>query len=121
GPGDALTRDTARRLGELSGVEDSAPAGANRLGVYQIIMVRTKSEADHLLERIKKGGNFEELALAHSVDPTAPERGYFKAQIGDLREELRSQLERLDAGQVSTVFELNNQWAIVKKIKSPPP
>ena len=121
GPGDALTRETARRLGELSAkTEDSAPAGADRLGVYQIIMVRTKSEADHLLERIKKGENFDELALAHSLDPTAPERGYFKAKTGDLREELRSRLERLDEGEVSEVFDLNNNWAIVKKIKNSP-
>jgi len=117
-----LTTETIKRFGALGGKgtgQDSGLAAADPLGVFQIILVRSRAEADKLLNRIQNGEKFDDLALAYSIDPTAPNGGYFKSKISDLREELRSRLEQLREGQVSMVFEFKNQWAIVKRIQDP--
>jgi tetratricopeptide (TPR) repeat protein len=113
GAGDPRTHRVARRLEEIG------PDGAARSGLFQIILARTLVEAEALLDRISKGETFDEVARAHSIDPSAPERGYFRAKLPDLREELRRQLEKLAQGQVSGVFECNGAWAIVRKVQEP--
>src|SRR5204863_7404851 len=113
GVGDPLTHRAARRLEEIG------PDGAARSGLFQIILARTLAEAEALLARINQGESFDEVARAHPIDPSAPERGYFRANLPDLRAELRRQLEKLAQGQVSGTFEMNGAWAIVRKVQEP--
>jgi parvulin-like peptidyl-prolyl isomerase len=61
------------------------------------------------------------LAKRHSTDPNGPAGGYFRATAEELREELRSQLGPLRAGEMSAVFPLAGKWAIIKKISEPTP
>jgi hypothetical protein len=88
---------------------------------YQILVVRDRKEAEALRQRIGQGETFAELATRHSIDPNAPSGGYFRAQGSELRKELRAELDRLGVGQVSPVFSLSGNWAIVKKISEPAP
>ncbi len=107
GPQDPLSIETREQLNELNGAE--------KRGEYGILLVRKKEEAEELRRRIQQGENFAELATRHSIDPNAPNGGYFQARPSELREELRVQLERLEKGQVSEPFPLGGNWAVVKK------
>jgi len=108
GAQDPLTIETREQLSELSG-------SVEKRGEYGILLVRSKEEAEELRRRIQQGENFAELATRHSIDPNAPNGGYFQARPSELREELRVQLERLEKGQVSEPFPLGGNWAVVKK------
>jgi tetratricopeptide (TPR) repeat protein len=104
GAQDPLAIETREQLKELTDAVE-------KLGEYQILVVRTKEEAEELRRKVEAGGNLAELAARHSIDPHAPE----------LRDELRIQLDRIGAGQVSPIFPLAGNWAIVKKISAPAP
>ena len=114
GAQDPLAIEIRERLSKLSGASE-------KLREYQILMVRTKKEVEELQIRIEAGENFGELATRHSIDPNASNGGIFQATGSELREELRIELDRLKTGQVSSVFPLAGNWAIVKKISEPAP
>ena len=104
GPQDPLAIETRERLNELT-------LAIQTLGEYQILVVRTKEEAEELRKKVEAGGNFAELAARHSIDPHASQ----------LRDELRMELDRIAVGQLSAVFPLAGNWAVVKKISAPTP
>jgi tetratricopeptide (TPR) repeat protein len=104
GPQDPLAIETRERLNELT-------LTIQTLGEYQILVVRTKEEAEELRRKVEAGGNLGELAARHSIDPHASQ----------LRDELRRELDRIAVGQLSAVFPLAGNWAIVKKISAPTP
>lgn len=104
GPQDPLAIETRERLNELT-------LTIQTLGEYQILVVRTKEEAEELRRKVEAGGNLAELAARHSIDPHASQ----------LRDELRRELDRIAVGQLSAVFPLAGNWAIVKKISAPTP
>ena len=109
GAQDPLALEARARLAELGG-----PAEAT--GHYQILVVRTREEAEDLRRKIAAGQEFATLASIHSIDPNASTGGFFRARPPDLRPELRATLDPLPAGQVSAVFKLAANWAVVKKI-----
>jgi tetratricopeptide (TPR) repeat protein len=104
GPQDPLAIETRERLNQLT-------LTIQTLGEYQILVVRTKEEAEELRRKVEAGGNLGELAARHSIDPHASQ----------LRDELRRELDRIAVGQLSAVFPLAGNWAIVKKISAPTP
>jgi tetratricopeptide (TPR) repeat protein len=104
GARDPLTIESRARIGDSS-------------GGYQILVVRTKQEADDLRVRIAKGEDFATLAMRHSIDPNASAGGVFRARPAELRQELRARLDPLLPGQSSAVFQLGVNWAIVRRIK----
>ena len=114
GAQDPLAIETREQLSELTGAGES-------LGEFQILVARIKNEAEELRRRIEGGENFAELAARHSIDPHASSGGHFRARASELRRELRVELDRLGVGQMSAVFPLDGNWAIVKKILAPTP
>ncbi len=112
GAQDPLAVETREQLRGLTGSDATLDA---TLGEYQILLVRTKEEAEALRNRIGAGEDFAALAVRHSIDPNASNGGYFRTRISELRKELRVELDRLGVGQVSAVFPLAGNWAIVKK------
>jgi tetratricopeptide (TPR) repeat protein len=102
GEKDPLAIEIRARLGEAA-------------SEYQILLVRTKEEADDLWKKIHAGEDFAKLAARHSLDPSAAGGGYLSARPSDLRAELRARLDALKPGEVSVVFPLDRHWAIVKR------
>jgi parvulin-like peptidyl-prolyl isomerase len=102
----------------VSGGSSRVLADSGR-GEYQIVVVKTQAEAEELHRKITVGESFEDLARAHSVDPSAALGGFLHANPSELNEELRAQLARLPSGGLSPVFGLRRQWAIVRKIRDP--
>ena len=102
GDQDPLTMETRARLAEST-------------GQYQILLVQTRQEAEELRKRIQAGEEFAKLAARHSIDPSAAGGGFLNARPSDLRAELRSRLEGLKPGEVSPVFPLDRNWALVKR------
>jgi tetratricopeptide (TPR) repeat protein len=102
GEKDPLAVDIRKRLGEAA-------------GEYQILLVRTKAEADELRRKLDAGEKFAELAAHHSIDPSAADGGFLRARPADLRTELRARLEALKPGETSAVFPLDRNWAIVRR------
>lgn len=114
GAQDPLAVETREQLRRLSG-------GDATLGEYQILLARTKEEAEALRNRIGAGEDFAALATRHSIDPNASNGGYFRVRSSELRKELRAEVDRLGVGQVSAAFPLAGNWAIIKKISEPAP
>ena len=100
---------------QLAGFPGAAPS----LGEYQILVVRTRKEAEDLRRKLEEGEKFDALSMKYSIDPHASSGGRFRARPSDLREELRAETNRLRLGEVSGVFPLGANWAIVKKISEP--
>jgi tetratricopeptide (TPR) repeat protein len=86
-------------------------------GEYQILVVRTKEEAEELRKRLDAGEDMAVLAAKHSIDPHASNGGRFRARPSELREELRLQLDRLAVGKLSGVFPLVGNWAIIQRLR----
>jgi tetratricopeptide (TPR) repeat protein len=84
-------------------------------GEYQILLVRTQPEADDLRRKIEAGEEFAQLAARYSIDPSASGGGFVQARLADLRPELRARLEALKPGEISSVFPLDRNWAIVRR------
>jgi PPIC-type PPIASE domain len=81
----------------------------------RIIVVGTVSEAQQILERLKKGEDFAILAQAKSTDATASDGGYMgKIDPATLRGELRDALAGLKPGQTTGIIKLPSGYAIVR-------
>jgi tetratricopeptide (TPR) repeat protein len=105
-----------KSLGEIDplAVEIRARLG-EAAGEYQILVVRTKEEAEDLRQKIAAGEEFARLAARYSIDPSASSGGFLRSRISGFRADLRSRLDALKAGEVSAVFALDGHWAIVKR------
>lgn len=120
GLGDALTLETIRYLGGLLGeVDRRLLASGEPFNVYQIIVLRTKTEADSLFQSIQSGEAFAALARDYSRDESASGGGHIRAHPVDLHTEIRVRLEQLEEGEVSLPFPIDGGWLIVKKIYEP--
>lgn len=93
---------------------------ADRSATYraQMILVKTKLEADEILALIKGGGDFSELAQKRSIAPNAAkggDLGLFNPQ--DFRPEFSIAIIELKVGEVSGVVETESGYAIFKRLK----
>jgi tetratricopeptide (TPR) repeat protein len=81
----------------------------------QVIVVRTPEEAQQVIEQLKKGADFTQLAKEKSVDPTADAGGYMgKLSPAALRSELRDALKSVGPGEVTPVVHLPSGYTILK-------
>ena len=80
-----------------------------------VIVVRTPEEGQEILERLRKGENFAQLARENSIDPTAEAGGYLgKFSPSALRSELRDALRAVGPGQISPIAHIPSGYAILK-------
>jgi tetratricopeptide (TPR) repeat protein len=97
--------------------QDPQSTAATPVGqvALQVIVVRSPEEAREILERLRKGESFAQLARAKSVDPTADTGGYLGTFSPDaLRSELRDALRSVGPGQISPVAHIPSGYAILK-------
>ena len=81
----------------------------------QVIVVNTREQANHVLERLKAGYDFAALAKEKSIDPTADSGGYMgRMEPTSLRPELREALKGVGPGQISAVTRIPSGYAILK-------
>lgn len=79
------------------------------------ILVKTDGEANEVLAALSAGGNFEELARTHSVDPTAStggDIGYFTK--GQLVPEIEEACYNMQVGDISGVVKTQFGYHIIK-------
>jgi len=84
----------------------------------QVIVVRSADEAQQVLDRLKKGEGFGQLAREKSIDPTAEAGGYMgMLDPATLRAELRDALVGVRPGQISGIVRLPSGYAILKAVE----
>ncbi len=79
------------------------------------ILVPSREEAKNILQELANGKNFEEIARAKSVDPTAQnggDIGYFPK--GQLMPEFEDACCRLDVGGITDAVKTKLGWHIIK-------
>lgn len=82
------------------------------------ILVKTKDEAERILDQINSGADFAELAIQNSMCPS-------KRRGGDLGEFGRGQMVRefekaafaLEKGQLSAPVKTEFGWHIIKRLR----
>jgi tetratricopeptide (TPR) repeat protein len=81
----------------------------------QVIVVRSPEEAQQLLDLLKKGESFSQLAREKSIDPTADDGGSMGVlDPATLRAELRNALAGVGPGQITGVVRIPSGYAILK-------
>jgi foldase protein PrsA len=80
------------------------------------ILIEDEEAAKKILERVKKGENFNELALQNSTDPSAKENkgdlGYFRK--GQMVEEFETAAFALKPGEISDLVKTDYGYHIIK-------
>src|SRR5579863_6611665 len=98
----------------LPGTGWAQSAGQSAPGL-RIIVVATSSKAQEVLDQLKQGRDFSELAKAKSVDSTAANGGYLgRPDPGTLCTELRDALKGLTGGQFTGIVQVPAGYAILK-------
>src|SRR5207247_1858146 len=68
------------------------------------ILVATQAEAETILQRLKAGESFEELAKKYSLDVTAAQGGYLgKTRLSSMLPEIQEALKTTAEGEVTNV------------------
>ena len=81
----------------------------------RVIVVRSETEAQRVLGRLKKGEDFAMIAHSESIDPNAEDYGYLgKVDLSTLRPELREALKGKSPGQVTEPIRVPGGYAILK-------
>jgi parvulin-like peptidyl-prolyl isomerase len=88
-----------------------------------VILLRTKTDAAMVLEKLQKGEPFEEMARKNSIDlPSAQKGGSLGAvKIGTVYPEVWKELNKLKQGEISQIIETKYGYNIltVNKILAP--
>jgi hypothetical protein len=86
---------------------------------FRIIIVSSAARASQLAEQVKQGADFEKLAQAESLDPSAAQGGLIgPIALSELRADLQAALRPLAVGAVSSVLQLPTGFAIVQRVQS---
>src|SRR4030095_3406312 len=94
----------------------SPPAPADGLAM-RIIVVGSEDEARRVVEQLKRGEDFAELAKKVSQDPSADNGGLIgRIAISGLRPELMKALGGVAIGQLSTVVQIPTGFAVIKVV-----
>jgi hypothetical protein len=81
----------------------------------RIIVVPSASQAQTILDQLKQGRDFAEIAKAMSSDPTAADGGYIgRPDPAMLCPELRDTLKGVSAGQFTGIVQVPGGYAILK-------
>lgn len=103
-------------LGMVSLVHPSADA-ASQERVLRLIVVKSRAEAQEILQQLRQGASFSALAYKRSIGPERNQGGYSGViNLDDMQEELRSVLRRLKPGHVSEVINVGARYLVIKAI-----
>jgi tetratricopeptide (TPR) repeat protein len=93
-----------------------AQSQVDRIGL-RLLVVETEERAASLRDQIESGRSFDSLAREVSLDPSSVAGGYLgELTVVDLREEFQTAVRGRDRGQISPVFRLGTEYAIVQVI-----
>jgi tetratricopeptide (TPR) repeat protein len=96
----------------------SASNASSEQVTLQIIVVGSAEEAQHILDRVRKGESFSALAKEKSIDSTAEAGGLMgSVALSMLRPELRDALRGVGPGAISTVVRTTLGYAILKLVE----
>ncbi len=102
-------------LGAIRLLFAQAPQPADDRLMLRILVVNSPDDARRVIERVRNGANFAELARAESIDGTAAAGGLLGlVQLSALRPELRAALRGVAPGQVTDVVALPTGFAVLK-------
>jgi tetratricopeptide (TPR) repeat protein len=97
-------------LSLISSAQNSGTASGLR-----VIVVATSSKAQEILEQLKQGQDFAELAKTKSSDSTSANGGYMgQPDPGTLCTELRDALKGVAPGQITGIVQVPAGYAILK-------
>jgi tetratricopeptide (TPR) repeat protein len=83
----------------------------------RLIAVRTEAEASRLIQQIRSGQTFEDVAKAHSIDPSAKAGGYLGLlRLTDLKADLQRAVTALNPGEVSPVTLISGEFLILQRL-----
>jgi tetratricopeptide (TPR) repeat protein len=81
------------------------------------ILVATQAEAETILQRLKAGESFEELAKKYSLDVTAAQGGYLgKTRLSSILPEIQAALKTTAEGEVTNVVVTPSGYMIFKVV-----
>jgi len=90
------------------------PPPASAPGI-RIIVVASSSKAQEILDQLKLGKDFAEIAQKMSADPTSADGGYMgRPSPSELCPELRDKLKGVAAGQFTGIVQVPAGYAILK-------
>jgi tetratricopeptide (TPR) repeat protein len=96
------------------------PGQSGSASELSVIVVDSASEAEQILARLKKGGDFAAIATEQSIDVTAKDGGFIGEIDSDrLRIELRQALRGVGPGQTTGVVRIPEGYAILKVLAQP--
>jgi len=99
---------------DLIDIVNSDPESYSLYNNYEVrlILVSTKNELSILLKGVKTEKEFISIAKLHSEDPTSSDGGYMGTLEVELLEQyMQDALEGTEVGEISEIFEHNNNWA----------
>jgi tetratricopeptide (TPR) repeat protein len=92
------------------------------LANLQVIVVDSPGKAQQILDRLKKGEDFAEIANSESIDPSASQGGRLGLiDPSTLRPELREALQEIRPGQTTAVIAVPSGYVILKLLSEPQP
>jgi ASPIC and UnbV/FG-GAP-like repeat/PPIC-type PPIASE domain len=97
-----------------AGQNSPAAAPAKAPGI-RIIVVATSVRAQEILDQLKQGGDFAEIARKKSSDPTSVDGGYMgRPDAAMLCQELRDALQGVAPGDLTRIVQVPAGYAILK-------
>ncbi len=85
------------------------------------IVVKTRKEAEEILDLLKKGAAFDSLAKARSITPDAQNGGFLGILTKESRpKEIVATAFKLKEGEISGIIETDGQYTIIKVEKKEP-
>lgn len=83
-----------------------------------MILVKTQAEADAILQELKAGADFQQIAEKKSLGPSAAKGGDLgEAYPGDFAPALEQAILALKVGEISPVVKSDNGFHIFKRLK----
>lgn len=93
----------------------AVPQTSLRQIALQIILVRSRAEANLILQKLQERAPFALLAKRYSVDPSADDGGFIgKTKLSELRPELRAAVVKLREGQCTGIVDTPRGYMILK-------
>jgi peptidyl-prolyl cis-trans isomerase C len=84
--------------------------------VLSTIEVDSEETAQEILEQLKQGGDFGELARNYSTNPSQKDRGEVTLRRGSLSPQVEKAVSDLKLGEFSDVLKIQNKYYIIKVI-----
>jgi tetratricopeptide (TPR) repeat protein len=90
----------------------------DQIGI-RLISVKSEAEATNLFNQIQSGQSFEEIAKAHSMDPSAKDGGFLGTfRLTDLKADLQRIVTGLKPGQISPATAIGGEFLILQRLTS---